>query len=112
MSDIADPVEITLGDEKVHLRYTLGAAKRVNQYFGNFMNANQRIEGFDLEAITVIVAAGLGKPPKDVEEDVYAAGQLNLHRSVKTYLNLLANGGREYVEPADDAASETDSGNA
>ncbi len=112
MSDIADPVEITLGDEKVQLRFTLGAAKRVNQYFGNFVNANQRMESVDLEAITVIVAAGLGKSPKDVEDAVYAAGQLNLHRSVKTYLNLLANGGREYVEPTADAAPETDSGNA
>ena len=88
-------VEIPLGT----LRCTLRASKEVSAYFGNFVNANERVARVEQEAMTRVIAAGLGKPPAEIEESVYEAGLLNLSAPVKKWLDLLANGGREYVPP-------------
>lgn len=82
------------------LRCTLRASKEVCAYFGNFVNANERVAMVEQEAMTRVIAAGLGKTPKEVEEQVYEAGLLNLAAPVKKWLDLLANGGREYVPQA------------
>lgn len=86
-------VEISLGT----LRCTLRASKEVCAYFGNFVAANERVAMVEQEAMTRVIAAGLGQKPADIEEQVYAAGLLNLAAPVKKWLDLLANGGREYV---------------
>lgn len=88
-------VETPLGT----LRCTLRASKEVSAYFGNFVNANERVARVEQEAMTRVIAAGLGKTPAEIEEQVYEAGLLNLSAPVKKWLDLLANGGREYVPP-------------
>ena len=106
-----DGVEIVLDGEPVMLRFTLGASKKVNGHFGHFAAANQRLANIDQDAITFVVAAGLGKSVKDVEDAVFKAGFLDLYEPVKVYVNWLANGGRDYVAPKPDGG-EDDSGNA
>lgn len=78
------------------LKCTLRASKEVTAYFGNFINANQRIANLDSDAITVLVAAGLEKKVKEVEDIVFAAGVVTLKAPVERWLNLLANGGKPY----------------
>lgn len=81
------------------LKCTLRASKEVSAYFGNFFRANERVSQVEHDAIVVVIAAGLGKKPAEIEEEIYAAGLLNLSAPVKKWLDLLANGGREYVPP-------------
>ena len=92
-------VDIPLGT----LRCTLRASKEVSAYFGNFVSANERVARFEQEAITRVIAAGLGKKPEDIEQAVYDAGLLSLNAPVQRWLDLLANGGRKYEPPAPDA---------
>lgn len=100
MSANQGEVDIALGT----MRCTLRASKEVCAYFGNFINANQRVVNLEHDAIVAVVAAGLGVPSKEIEEAVFEAGLLNLSASVRKYLDLLANGGREYVPPKDDVS--------
>lgn len=98
-------VEIQLGGEPVTLRCTLGAAKAVNSYFGNFVAANRAVTEIALDAMVVVIAAGLGaKRDAEFEEKVFASGLLDLNPPVKRYLDLLANNGRPYVAPTEPAA--------
>lgn len=89
------------------LRCTLGAAKAVNNFFGGFIAANDALARMDFGATCAIVAAGLGKPlSAEVEDVVFRAGQADIHSKVRTYLDLLANNGRPFVPPAEDAAPD------
>lgn len=81
------------------LRCTLAASKTCDVYFGNFVNANERLTRLEFDAHVKIVAMGLGKEPAEVEESVFAAGVLTLQAPLREYLDLLANGGRKYVAP-------------
>ena len=100
-----DGVETSLG----MLRYSLGASKRINAFFGNFSESFPRLMKFDVEAFSAVVAAGLGKERKDVEEDVYEAGYDTLLKPLMEYMAWLSNGGRE---PAAVQTNDgTDSGN-
>lgn len=92
------------------LRCTLGAAKAVNNYFGGFISANDALARMDFSATCAVVAAGLGKSVADIEETVFRAGQADIHAKVRKYLDLLANNGRVYVEPAEPAKPDA-SGN-
>lgn len=79
------------------LRCTLRASKEVSAHFGNFFRANERVSQVEHEAMVFVIAAGLGKTPEEIEDQVYTAGLLNLSAPVKKWLDLLANGGREFV---------------
>lgn len=91
-------VEITLDDRVVELRPTLGAAKKVSSHFGGFSSAIRAVAGLDFAAATMIVAAGLGKKPDEVEEAVFKAGLDSLVEPLARYVGLLANGGRSPEE--------------
>jgi hypothetical protein len=110
MTVTTDGVTITLDGEPVILRFTLGAAKQLNNTFGNFVEALQRINKFDFEAFPAVIAAGLGKSSKDVEASVFSAGMDNLYKDLGTYLVWLSNGGREPTPVS--AAAQSDAGNA
>lgn len=96
-------VSIPYDGAQATLKCTLGAAIKICDYFGNFVDAHKRVMALDLNAISVVVAAGLDKEPKDVREHVWAAGLLEIHEPVGRYLNFLANGGREPKKPATEA---------
>jgi hypothetical protein len=100
----ADGVETSLGT----LKYSLGASKRINAFFGNFSEAFPRLMKFDIEAFSAVAAAGLGMERKDVEDAVFDAGYDTLLKPLMEYLAWLSAGGRE-PQPVTNA--ETDSGN-
>lgn len=87
-------VEIILGDEVVTLRCTLGAAKKVNAAFGDYITAFRRLATFDLSAYISVVAAGLDKTPKEIEDAVFKNGMTDLNTPLSQYVDLLANGGK------------------
>lgn len=86
-------VRITLGGAEATLQCTLRAAREVNSQFGSFSEAYRRVAAFDFEAYVGVLTSGLGKPIKEVEDDVFAAGMPALVKPVIEYLNRLANGG-------------------
>lgn len=100
----AGNVAITLDDEEVVLKPTLKAAQAISRQNGGIMSAVERVTRFDLEAITSVVALGLGREAKDVAEAVWRTGCSTLAPHVIKYLGMLANGGR----PADGGEGDAD----
>ncbi len=90
----ADGVEITLDGQTVTLQYTLKASKKINGSFNGFTGAFQRLFSFDADAYAIVVAAGLGKEVRDVENDVFLAGYDTLAKPLSEYVAWLSNGGK------------------
>src|SRR5665213_2344985 len=88
-------VDITLNGKPVTLRSTLKAAKLVNAS-GGFNPVLERLRDFDQRHYSIVVAAGLGKRPIDVENDVYQTGLPALHSPLSTFVQYLANGGKPF----------------
>jgi len=74
---------------------TLGAATTINRAFGNYMDALRYVQAYDHSAYVVIVAAGLEKKPADVEQQVFAAGLVNLTDPVTLFIQSLLRGGKD-----------------
>ena len=90
-------VEITLKGKSETLRCTLKAAKSVNALAGGFQGALSCLATMDQDAYFLIVAAGLGKRPVDVEQSVYESGLTNLTEPLSNFVLMLANGGKPLV---------------
>jgi len=90
-------LEITLKGRPETLRCTLKAAKAVNAVAGGFQGALARLATMDQDAYFLIVAAGLGKKPIDVEQAVYETGLTNLTEPLSNFVLMLANGGKPLV---------------
>lgn len=88
-------VRITLVGKDLVLRSSLRAARTVSTSQDGFAGALQRISRYDFETFVSVVAAGLNQAPKDVEEDVYETGLLDLIDPVSKYVGYLMRGGRE-----------------
>jgi hypothetical protein len=76
------------------LRTSLGAARKVNSYFGSFLDALRKIATLDLDAFCVVIAAGTGKKVVEVEEQVYQHGLPDLVEPCSKFVTALANGGQ------------------
>lgn len=87
-------VPLELNGEPVVLRCTLRAWRDINRFFGSFTDAFQRLAKFDSDAYVTIIASGLGKPAKEIEEAVFFHGVSELATPVTKFLNMLSNGGR------------------
>lgn len=98
-------VEITLGDAKATLRCTVRAAKEVDVFFGDYSTAFRKLIAYNFAAYVAIVAAGLGKSHKEVEDSVFQTGLIDLVKPLSEYLGLLSNGGRK---PSDTPAVAKD----
>jgi hypothetical protein len=99
-------VEIKLNEKTETLRCSLGAAKKVNSA-GSFGDVLVALSKFDMSAYILVVSAGLGKKPAEVENDVYLTGMPNLTELLARYVELLANGGRPLSQSVGvDAAGE------
>ena len=98
----AGDVEIELDGEKAVLRPSLKAAQAISRQAGGIMGAMQALRTLDVDALTSVIALGLGKEAKDVAEAVYRTGVADLTPPATLFLTMLANGGR----PADDAGGE------
>ncbi len=94
-------VEVTIKGRPETLKCSLKAAKTVNAVAGGFQGALARLAAMDQEAYFLIVAAGLGKKPIDVEQAVYETGLPSLTEKLSEFVLLLANGGKPLsAEPA------------
>src|SRR5262245_52572141 len=91
---MTDGFYIDLGGARTELRCSLGAAKQINAYFGNFNAANRRLIDYDFTAYVFVIAYGTDRPARDVESAVYATGLLKLVTPLCEYVAALANGGR------------------
>jgi hypothetical protein len=101
-------VDIELDGKTETLKSTPKAARAVSAIGGGFLMVANKITIFDLDVITAVVAAGLGKRPTEVENAVYSAGAANLAAPLNTFVTYLANGGK----PTDDQNKEAGSGEA
>lgn len=101
---------ITLAGEAVTLRATLRAAQMVNDGCGGFRGALEGIARFDLNAVTLVVAAGIGAKDQaavdDVGRKVFSTGLGDLAAPTTRFVTMLMNGGRDPGEKADDATSK------
>lgn len=96
-------VDIFLGDTVATLSCTLDAAKKVDAHFGNFGEAFRAVSFMSLSAFLAVIAAGTGKASAEIEAGVFATGMESLAIPVKSYLQLLANGGRPPKPVKDEA---------
>lgn len=99
-------VEVTLAGKPAVLRSTLRAAKTVDAKCGGFQSAYSRLAAFNMEAYAIVVAAGLGKQPHEVEDAVYQTGMTDLIGPLSEFVTLLMNGGRKPGKEADDGKGE------
>lgn len=87
-------IDVELGGETVTLKPTLGAMQAINRRFGNLREAIQQVESFNFEAVSFIIAAGCGR--KDVSQEVFETGVINLMAPSANYLaNLMNPSGRD-----------------
>jgi hypothetical protein len=93
-------VDIELNGKVETLKSTLPAARLVSQLGGGFLNASARVSVMDFDLCVAIVAAGLGKQSKDVENAVFATGLADLIGPISTFVTYLANGGKPPKEDA------------
>lgn len=110
MTATTEGVTIQYDGSPVTLRYTLGAAKRVNAFFGDFVAAYRRVSALDFTAQCVVVAAAFGKEVAEVEEAVFRSGVAAIAGDLSLYLAWLGNGGRDPVVKEDEKGGG--SGNA
>lgn len=94
----AGNVEITLDGSTETLRPSLRAAQQLSRRSGGFTDLVGQVAKFDLDAVTDVVALGLGRQPKEVAEGVYATGVAKLSGPVIEFIGILANGGRRPEE--------------
>lgn len=94
----AGDVIIILDGEPATLKPSLRAAQTISRQAGGIVGCMQTVAKFDLDAVTLVVAQGLGKVKADemseVAEQVYSTGLTDLVPKVTEYLTNLANGGR------------------
>lgn len=104
----AGNVEIELDGDTVVLRPSLRAAQAISRANGGVMEAVAKVQRFDLDTITSVIALGMGstgtnrRELEDLAEKVYDTGVMDLAAPVIKFLSIIANGGR----PADENGGE------
>ncbi|OYX13413.1 MAG: hypothetical protein B7Z15_07320 [Rhizobiales bacterium 32-66-8] len=102
-------VVIALAGEKVTLVPTLGAAITLNTMHSSFIALLAKLEAYDFDASVDVVHHGLGRSEADrarTEEQVFAAGLLDLAPDLIAFVIRLMNGGK----PASSAEEEESAG--
>lgn len=82
------------GHGEVTLRPTLDACRRLSGMEGGVNKMIERCRNLEFGAIHSVIAAGLGKDSKDLQDLIYRSGLLNLHGQCIDFLIIVANGGR------------------
>jgi len=99
---------ITLAGEKVTLVPTLGAAITLNTKHSSFISLAAKLESYDLSACVDVVHHGLGRSEADrarTEEQVFAAGLLDLAPDLIAFVIRLMNGGKPASTAEDEEAA-------
>jgi hypothetical protein len=100
-------VEITLAGRPVVLRCTLGALKALDAAPGGLSEVISGLTSYRFASYCAVVAAGTGRRPSEVEEDIYKTGMPALVGDLAEFVGMLVNGG---VKPGDEQ-KEPPSGN-
>lgn len=100
----AGDVEITLDGQKVTLKPSLDACLALSRIAGGLYGPgalSERIRNFDLDAYVIVIRAGLsltGNAVRDLDQQVYRTGMVNLLVPLSAYIQILGNGGRPVRE--------------
>lgn len=90
-----DGVNIRLDGKVVTLRYTLGASKAIDQYFGGIVPSIERLQRYNTDDFVHVIRAAAGQ--EVTEDSVFMAGIDSLFLPLREYLTWLSNGGRAPV---------------
>jgi hypothetical protein len=93
-------IEITLAERPAVLRCTVRALRDLDASAGGFNEVIAGLTSYRFATYCSVVAAGLGKRPREVEEDVYATGMNALVGPLCEFVAMLVNGGRK-PEPSE-----------
>lgn len=89
-------VEIELDGVRMWLKPTLNACliiSRVNGTAGPRVLADQCLQ-LNLDAISTVIAAGLGVRVEDIQGQVFKTGTMNLFGKCIRFIHVVSNGGR------------------
>ncbi|RVD66408.1 hypothetical protein [Mesorhizobium sp. M7A.F.Ca.ET.027.03.2.1] len=90
----AGNVHIQLDGETVTLRPTLKAAQAISRQAGGLIATLKGLSELDLDVVTGVIAAGLGRKTADIEDEVFRTGVVSLIPGATAFIGILANGGR------------------
>lgn len=85
-------VWVEIGDSRVAMQPTLGAMRRINGAHGSLVEAMQRVERIDFDAICLVISAGAGHDQKQAErlaERVLENGVINVSGQAAKFLTVL-----------------------
>ncbi|WP_163265600.1 hypothetical protein [Chelativorans alearense] len=102
-----ETVKIKIGEEELTLTPSPKAMSKVSQAFGGILNAVDRVQRFDTDAIAFAIAAGADLAEAEREalpRRIFATGITELLVPTVRFLGLLASGGRR-SKPADEKAA-------
>lgn len=90
----AGNVEVKLDGQTVTLRPSLAAAQAISRREGGIMATVQAIARFDFDALSYVIAHGLGQSQAETAEKVWTTGISALAPKAIEFCTILANGGR------------------
>jgi hypothetical protein len=97
----ADPttgeVDIELDGKTYKLKPSLGAALALSKNNG-IIGAVGRCSNMEFDTIVDVVAAGLGRRPRDLSDLIYKAGLRNINVVCIRFLSVLSNGGKPIID--------------
>ena len=98
-------VAITIAGNDLVLRPTLKACIALSTVDGGISQLAQRCAALDFNAIKMVIEYGLGVRSKELAENIFKSGLINLNSPCITYLHVIANGGKM---PGDEGEDETE----
>lgn len=90
-------VEITLNGKTEVLKPTLDVAKKLAA-MGGLIPVLRKLDDYDINTYSAIVAAALGKTVKDVENSVFSAGMATLNAPLGNFVGMHFTGGKSSTE--------------
>lgn len=103
----AGDVAIELDGKSLVMRPTMEACLRLSRTgtAGPRVLAEQCL-ALNLDTITAVIAAGLGKPDSEVQTAVFRTGTINLFAKCIQFIHIVSNGGRPVSEEEAQAATD------
>lgn len=100
-------MEVELDGKTYELVASPKAMKTINRAFGGFGPAFQAIQNMDVEALEVILRAGLKRnEAEDLEDKIFATGLVKVVKPSVEFLLMVQNGGKSAEEVEREAAEE------
>ncbi len=94
-------IKISLGGKELRLSPTLACCMMLSRAPGLEV-LRQRVVSYDLEAMVMVVAAGIGQNAKEIAPSILKAGMTNIMPSLNEVLVGIARGGLTSAPEGDD----------